>query len=624
MMFFEKAKMIWIEHAGSDEYAEFLEEIEYGGGQCELKASVDGDFAVYVNGELAGFGQYPDFPWYKSVERIELSEKLRAGKNEVRILAWYCGLETTSTYYPADAGIIYEISCGGKVLAASSCKSRSRLAAGYRSYGRKIITGQLGLSFSFDAREAGAEYGASIEVNKRVNFVERPIKRLVLGKFAGARLIRAEENRYLFDLGRETVGFVDFELTAPLGCKLTFSWGEHVTDGWVRRKIGTRDFSFEYTAKEGRNAFFAPLRRLGCRYIEVEADGELSVEKIGLVPVDYPVDIIPFDAGGRQAIYDTAIHTLRCSMHDHYEDCPWREQALYAMDSRNQMLCGYYCFGEYDFAHASLMLMAKGARSDGYLAICAPATGRLAIPSFSLIYPTQVLEYELHSGRRCAEEVFLAVKRIIENFRGAVDESGLIPAFRDTFWNFYEWTDGADNGGELRNGYREGKAYDVLLQLMYLYAERSYSQLLGLRGESYDYDVEPVKRAVRREFLLGDGTYALSSDIRRSSELACALAILTGVATDGEKLALCDMIKRGELTEASLSMRAFVWDALMSCGEENARAVLQDIDEKYGFMLERGATTFWETMDGEAAFSNAGSLCHGWSAMPVYYFHKLL
>lgn len=37
-------------------------------------------------------------------------------------------------------------------------------------------------------------------------------------------------------------------------------------------------------------------------------------------------------------------------MHEHYEDYPWREQALYAFDSRNQALYGYYAFGNYDFA----------------------------------------------------------------------------------------------------------------------------------------------------------------------------------------------------------------------------------------------------------------------------------
>ena len=41
-------------------------------------------------------------------------------------------------------------------------------------------------------------------------------------------------------------------------------------------------------------------------------------------------------------------------------------------------------------------------------------------------------------------------------------------------------------------------------------------------------------------------------------------------------------------------------------------------------MLEAGATTFWETEKGESDFDNAGSLCHGWSAMPVHYYHRLL
>ena len=60
-------------------------------------------------------------------------------------------------------------------------------------------------------------------------------------------------------------------------------------------------------------------------------------------------------------------------MHEHYEDCPWREQALYAMDSRNQMLCGYYVFQNKEFAASSLRLLALGQREDGLLELCAPA-----------------------------------------------------------------------------------------------------------------------------------------------------------------------------------------------------------------------------------------------------------
>ena len=38
--------------------------------------------------------------------------------------------------------------------------------------------------------------------------------------------------------------------------------------------------------------------------------------------------------------------------------------------------------------------------------------------------------------------------------------------------------------------------------------------------------------------------------------------------------------------------------------------------------LDNGATTFWETLNGSAENGGIGSLCHGWSALPVYYYHK--
>lgn len=80
-------------------------------------------------------------------------------------------------------------------------------------------------------------------------------------------------------------------------------------------------------------------------------------------------------------------------MHEHYEDCPWREQALYAMDSRNQMLCGYYVFQNKEFAASSLRLLALGQREDGLLELCAPARVGVTIPCFSLSFVTALCEH---------------------------------------------------------------------------------------------------------------------------------------------------------------------------------------------------------------------------------------
>ena len=72
-------------------------------------------------------------------------------------------------------------------------------------------------------------------------------------------------------------------------------------------------------------------------------------------------------------------------------------------------------------------------------------------------------------------------------------------------------------------------------------------------------------------------------------------------------------------------MNGFRFDALLQTDEAAySPVILQEIDRDYGYMLSRGATTFWETINGADDFDGAGSLCHGWSALPVYYYHRLL
>ena len=62
------------------------------------------------------------------------------------------------------------------------------------------------------------------------------------------------------------------------------------------------------------------------------------------------------------------------------------------------------------------------------------------------------------------------------------------------------------------------------------------------------------------------------------------------------------------------------------CGnfDLSQKILLENIKKIYGRMLDAGATTFWETEDGPYYPSGAGSLCHGWSAMPIYYLRVLL
>ena len=68
-----------------------------------------------------------------------------------------------------------------------------------------------------------------------------------------------------------------------------------------------------------------------------------------------------------------------------------------------------------------------------------------------------------------------------------------------------------------------------------------------------------------------------------------------------------------------------VYDALLLADKEKYTSyVLSTIEKTYTPMIELGGGTVWETELGERDFANAGSLCHGWSAIPVYCYHTLL
>jgi hypothetical protein len=71
-------------------------------------------------------------------------------------------------------------------------------------------------------------------------------------------------------------------------------------------------------------------------------------------------------------------------------------------------------------------------------------------------------------------------------------------------------------------------------------------------------------------------------------------------------------------------MKCYFYDALLLVSKDYKDYILDDIDKTYSYMLSKGATTFWETIKGKEDFDGAGSLCHGWSAMPVYYYNTLL
>ncbi len=630
---FENAKWIWKnKEFGNNEYVEFREKINFNGGKVNVRFSVSGEYTLYVNGTYVQSVQYADFECYKVYEDVDITSYLKNGENTIAFLCVYWS-ESGMRWNTPTPGLIYEIENDGKLVAHTSEDTPSRYSRAYESGFELQISSQLGYSFSYDATKedewligSGEGFEKSAVLEKDCSFVKRPIKSQAVEQLKQGKPY-GEKRNYIFDLGEEFVGFCNFSINSKTEQNIRVFYGELLKDGHVKKTIGNRNFRFDYRTKKGENVFTNYMLRLACRYIEIECEDDIDVNFIGILPHTYPTTVKPYDFGNRldNDIYKICLNTMQISMLEHYVDCPWREQCLYAFDSRNQMLTGYYAFadGNFEYARANLLLMSKDNRRDGLMAICFPSNDDLTIPSFCLYYVLAVKEYTEHSGDlTLAKEVYGKIVKTINTFLDN-RENGLICKFTDkAHWNFYDWSEYA--AGTLHK--EQGKEADCLINAVAVIALNSFEAICEKTGLSNPFAgvKEELKARVNETYFNKEtGLYFISTSDEKPTELVNALCVYAGIAEGDAAEAICEKLASGELLECSLSMKIFKYDALLMTDKKYKENVLSEIRETYKIMLDEGATTVWETKDGESAFHSAGSLCHGWSAVPIYYYHTL-
>ncbi|MFR1518144.1 MAG: family 78 glycoside hydrolase catalytic domain [Clostridia bacterium] len=729
MQLSEGSKWIWAKDCPFSEncYCEFTEifTVEDPAIPVSVRISADSQYALWVNGQFADFGQYADYPEYKVFDTIDISHYIADGTNEMRILAYYQGTDS-STYRSGPAGIIFDITSGGKILAVSNSATRSRVASEFRNGPMEFVTWQLGYSFAYNAIDIGKnKWLASRIVNGSSQLYPRPIPKLQRGDRTPAKIVaqgyfifhpayleettavkmqraflsaadisdiagcftrapytlaknhplrcridpaspahNGENGVYvIIDIGAEESGCFELEIEAEAGTVVNIGYGEHLDDLRVRTSVGGRCFAAKYTCRAGKNKYTHYNKRFGCRYISLYIESfQFTLYYAGIRPCEYP-----FREKGKfsctdmlhNKIYDICLRTLRLSAHEHYEDCPWREQALYSMDSRNQILCGYYAFGEFDLPRESIRLLSLGLREDGLLELCAPARVSAVIPSFSLIWIIELYEYILYSGDlEFAYAMWPCAEKIIRTFwRSAKGRDLLGPLCGQGYWNFYEWSQGLSDGypEHLRDKNNKNN-YDGPLTVFYLIAlERMirmakwlYSQSAAVRPAAVPEteEIDFVEKISWCELLYSAAaasfhktfwdsdigaycTYIVNGDQVHFSELMNALALYAGLVPEIHTKRVADLLSGQAvcapgLVPITLSYAVFKYEALLCAGNSYGDFVFRDIAEKWGHMLFQNATSFWETIDGAWAFDNAGSLCHGWSATPVFLYYKYL
>lgn len=658
-----------------------------------LQLAVDTQYALFVNGQEIPGRAFSDYPHHRSVDRHDITPYLTTGVNSIALLGYFFGRDNSEYRKGHPGLILQVDLDGQRIVSNREWRVRQSPAfvsglteavtvqMGFtvqfdaRREDNWTAPGyKPGRDWSPAVELAGPTdgYWTHLELRKQRQLEQGP---LIPGKpIAQGEIIRppaandltpslafaadfkhavcpVEDTPYplqipppkapanggllLVDLGSESFGLFHIEVDAPAGMVIDISHGEHLEDLGVRATPGYRRFGDRFICRKGRNRFTLPFRRLGGRYLEIHLlnfDRSATVHALGLFPVSYPLNISgEYESPDRlmAEIRTTAVRTLRLCMADHYMDCPWREQSLYAYDSRNQALYGYYAFGEYTYPLQSFRLLGWGKRPDGFLELCAPARTQACIPIFPLVWISALRDHYLFSGRPTLFREFRETAAgLLRKFLDHRDtKTGLCNIF-DGYWGFYEWVDGLVYKTEPTFTANGKFRLDSPHNLYVVEALQAFADLLEFSGEAesargYRREASRLSQAIHRVFWDPQrkryASYADRLSRWHYAKGVQGLALSLGVCPAPMRNQLqSSFLSDSTLIPVTLSAMFYAWQAMLNAPSAGQQTLLDNCHQSFGSMVLSGSTSLWEVIGGGPDFRLAGSFCHGWSAAPIW------
>ncbi len=430
--------------------------------------------------------------------------------------------------------------------------------------------------------------------------------------------------RLLLDFGRELLAFVEFEVDAPEGAVLDFNFFEGFQDGRPLLTDGLNN-SMRYVCRAGRQRYRSLLKR-GFRYAYVvfrNFKRPVKVRHISARLSTYPMpERGKFECSDAllTKLWEVGRHTLRCSTDDTYLDCPAYEQTHWVGDARNEALVNWVVTGDPRITSHCLLQVADSLRRSPVPESHVPSGWHNILTAWALLWVISVREHWQFTGdKRFLRRIYPAVKATCDNFIGKfLNEDGLLEI---EAWNMLDWA-------PMDTPRRGVVAHQNMLLVRALREAAELADVLGREEDARRWrrTADELKEAINRH-LWSEEKGAFVDCIREDGTLSPVVSQQTNTMA-----LLCDCVE-GERAER---VRRLVYDppeGVVRMGspffgfflcEQMARdgrheEMLRMFRERWGFMLEKGATTFWETFPGWTKGRWTRSWCHGWSAAPTYF-----
>ncbi|GCE19835.1 family 78 glycoside hydrolase catalytic domain [Dictyobacter kobayashii] len=380
-------------------------------------------------------------------------------------------------------------------------------------------------------------------------------------------------------------------------------------------------------------------------------------------------------------IWDVAAYTVQLCMEDTYVDCPAYEQVFWVGDARNSALINAVTFGAYELTTRCLLLTDQSL-SRKLDSIKPPHLSRRAhlttdhvasgwfseIPMWTFLWIWNVQEhYHITGDRAILAQLYPALRECLQRCLAFLSPRGLLNL--PDVWNLVDWSamDLTRDGEVTSSNALLVESLRRAASLAEILAATNSEQEAELRSDAVSYrdNAERIYQAINA-YCWSEERGAYVDTVRDEQGYAYhqALAAEYGTALDSREsflqrtrisehtntlvllchcvpseriervLPLVEAAQQGNFIGSSPAEASkFPADQVVPVGSpwflfftaetlfdyQKLDTVITLMRDQWGRMLEKGATTFWETFPNLNSPHWSRSLCHGWSAAPAYF-----
>ena len=636
------------------------------GEELEIRISACSRYKLYVNGTFAAYGPCKGGEGYQYFDCWNLAEFLVSGRNELLVevvsfpdvvnpMEQVGGPDWSVNLLRCAALAVVGTSAAGEELttglsdwqchrcaAMTPVRNRTAFWLGYME--RVDLAGSVQVSQAASLEWRGAKACASVNPGaygelSRLPAYERPIPPLELGE--RKTLSKPAQGTEIWENGRVTIAprqRVDIELDA--GAEETafvFLRGHGGRGASVRIRYAEAYFEPDGKHKDNRlpgdgralqgyadeifpaggEFEYAPFWFRTFRFVRLEI--ETGQEELTLFAPQYsathyplrPVSQVRRDASGWIApLWDVSLRTLRCCMHETFEDCPYYEQMQYTMDTRLQMLFAYRVAADTGLARRTLFDFHASQLPSGILQSRCPSNSKQVIPAFALHWIFMLRDFYEQTGDAAQlRRYFGTMDSVLGYFRDHRGAHGLVENLG--YWEFMDWVAQWERGAPQTDGLPEGSHNFLYAYALGVAAE--IARILGFAGVASEYEAEKaeiLRLAHEAFFDAARGLYRYHPAKAEFCQHTQVWAVLAGVRDAAFRRQLMETVDADDsLLPCSFPMQYYLFRAYEATG---LYARTERLWALWKRVLEQNLTTVPENP------TDTRSDCHAWGALLLY------